>query len=205
MSKLLYIDFDDVLCETALAFTRILPGLFGKSIAFGDIREFDLEVSFDLTPQQHEHLMRVGHEPEFLGGVAPVPGAVEGMRQLKRDDFEIAIVTGRPPHCRGISVDWLSRHGIPFDRMIAVNKYGRFTGQELQQGISLDDLKKIEFCAAVEAAPGMAAFLVGAMKMPVLIFERPWNVGADCTVDGDADRLLRCRDWSTILKALRQT
>lgn len=202
VSKLLYIDFDDVLCETALAFTRILLELFGRRVAFDDIREFDLEVSFSLTPQQHEHLMHVGHEPEFLGSVVPVPGAVDGMRQLKDIGFEIAIVTGRPPHCGEISAEWLTRHGIPFDRVLHVNKYGRLTGSQIKQAITLEKLKEIEFCAAVEDAPGMAAFLVNAMTMPVLVFKRPWNIDAVIGADGNADRLLRCHDWNHILETL---
>jgi len=205
MSKLLYIDFDDVLCETARAFTRILPGLFGRRVAFDKIHEFNLEVSFALTPQEHEHLMRVGHEPEFLGSVAPVPGAVDGMRQLKDLGFEIAIVTGRPPECRDISVDWLRGHGVPFDRVLHVNKYGRLSGTQINQAISLEKMAEIEFYAAIEDAPCMATFLINAMTMPVIVFERPWNQNAAIAVDGNANRLRRCRDWNQILETLTTT
>ena len=205
MSKLLYIDFDDVLCETARAITRILPGLFGRRVAFEAIHEFDLEVSFSLTPQEHEHLMRVGHESEFLGTVDPVPGAVDGMRQLKERDFEIAIVTGRPPECRDISVDWLTRHGVPFDRVLHVNKYGRFAGTQIDQAISLEKIAEVKFHAAIEDAPCMVTYLINTMTMPVIVFERPWNKNAAISLDGNADRLLRCRDWSQILDTLRIT
>ena len=44
-----YLDFDDILCETARAFTGLLHREFGKSVAFEDIHTFNLGESFGLA------------------------------------------------------------------------------------------------------------------------------------------------------------
>jgi hypothetical protein len=73
--KRVYIDFDDVLCETALGFTDIVRDAFGRDVAFDDIHSFDLWKAFDLTRDEYEHLMVLGHKDDFLGTLVAIPGA----------------------------------------------------------------------------------------------------------------------------------
>ena len=57
----IYIDFDDVLCETALAFTRIAKEMFGINVPYREVQFFNLKKTFDLTDSQYEELMKAGH------------------------------------------------------------------------------------------------------------------------------------------------
>jgi hypothetical protein len=45
----IYVDFDDVLCETARALVALLQSHFGRTVAFDDVISFDLAVSFGLN------------------------------------------------------------------------------------------------------------------------------------------------------------
>ena len=50
----IYIDFDDVLCETAEYFTKIAKELFGIDVPYRQVQFFNLQKSFDLNDAQYE-------------------------------------------------------------------------------------------------------------------------------------------------------
>ena len=53
----IYIDFDDVLCETAKNFTKIAKELFGKDVPYSEVQFFNLKKTFDLNDEQYEELI----------------------------------------------------------------------------------------------------------------------------------------------------
>ena len=61
-----YIDFDDVLCETAEYFTKIAKEMFGIDVPYRQVQFFNLQKSFDLNDEQYEALMKAGHLAENL-------------------------------------------------------------------------------------------------------------------------------------------
>lgn len=193
-------DFDDVLCETARGLAGLLFKEFGKTVAFEDITEFNLEKSFSLSKVEIDCLMEKGHQADFLEALSPVPGAIEGLRTWAERDYAVTVVTGRPPSCLDASHAWLSRHGFDVDSMVFVDKYGRMTMDDLSgEAISLDDLVHLEFCLAIEDAPGMASYLVDNMSLPVIVLERPWNASAQIGNGDTEGRLHRCRDWLQVM------
>ena len=201
MNREIYIDFDDILCETARGLAALLAQEFGKTVSFEDITEFNLEKSFSLTATEIDHLMHKGHQPEFLEALQPVPGAIDGLLGWIKKGYTITVVTGRPPSCIDVSHAWLTKHGIEIENMVFVDKYGRMTTDDLSgQAISLDALQRLEFCLAIEDAPGMAAFLLQNMAMPVVVLERPWNAGAEMADRHAENRLHRCRDWTHVIE-----
>ena len=71
---MVYVDFDDVLCETADAFLDVVEREFGRRYAFDDIHFFNLEKSFHLNRDEHDHLMGLIHDPSILRIMEPMPG-----------------------------------------------------------------------------------------------------------------------------------
>ena len=53
-----YIDFDDVLCETAKYFTKIAKELFGIDVPYREVQFFNLKKTFDLSDEQYEEMMK---------------------------------------------------------------------------------------------------------------------------------------------------
>ena len=47
-----YIDFDDVLCETAKYFTVLAKDLFGIVVPYEQVHFFNLQKSFNLNDEQ---------------------------------------------------------------------------------------------------------------------------------------------------------
>lgn len=173
-SRTIYVDMDDVLCETARGCLGIIERVFGKRIAYEQLTDFNLGNSCELSAEETAALYHIVHHPDELLKLEPVKGAITVLNQWIAAGFEIAIVTGRPPVTYEPSLDWLAREGVPYHSFTVVDKYGRFT-TEKTIAVSLPELATRQFALAVEDSPTMATYLAEQMKVPVKLFDRPWN------------------------------
>lgn len=197
----IYIDFDDVLCETARALSAMLKREFGKTVAFEDIFAFDLQKSFDLTAKELEHMMLLGHEPDVLGELDPVDGAIATLQHWAEEGSTITIVTGRPASSYEVSREWLDRHEVPYSGIVFVDKYSRpDPGASPIPVHSLDDLRTMDFCLAIDDSPVMIKFLIEEMRMPMAVLDRPWNSKYPLASE-PTRRVVRCRTWNEIASA----
>ena len=62
----IYVDFDDCLCETGRAFSKLAAELFGKNVPYRNMSFFEMDKTFGLNDAQYEQLMIRGHRPEVL-------------------------------------------------------------------------------------------------------------------------------------------
>ncbi|VFQ44303.1 5' nucleotidase, NT5C type [Desulfoluna butyratoxydans] len=192
MKAPIFVDMDDVIAETTRTYPALVRREFGVEATYEGIADFDLSNSFGLSRNQLAHLFKVVHTPEVLMGFSPVAGARETLAAWQTQGYPIAVVTGRPPETREISLAWLKREKVPFDSFDICDKYGR---HHPRQGpfITLDEVKQRPYTLAVEDSLSMAAFLSGPMEIPTFLFDRPWNrrgrVLTACT---------RCTSWPEI-------
>lgn len=56
----------------------------------------------------------------------------------------------------------------------------------------------MNFCFAIEDSSDMAKFLSHDMKLPVALFDRPWNRNSQFSNPGSAKLIYRCLDWNDI-------
>ena len=173
-SKTIYVDMDDVLCETARGCLEIVERVFGKRVAYEQLTDFNLGNSCELSAEQTAELYHIVHHPDELLRLQPVNGAIAVLNQWMAAGCEIAIVTGRPPATYEPSLDWLVREQVPYHSFTVVDKYGRFKTEETIV-VSLSELATMEFTFAVEDSPTMARYLAEQMKVPVKLLDRPWN------------------------------
>lgn len=202
-SPRIYVDFDDVLCETTRSFVGIVERHFGRRVPFEALHSFDLCESFGLRRDEYAELMRLVHTPEVLSAFEPRAGARQVLEAWTAAGYEIAVMTGRPPSSSLVSRTWLATHGVPHATLSFVDKYGRPdpNPESLRAGsvpvVALDGLAQQAFALAVEDSPEMATFLAGELGVPVALLDRPWNRGrAD-----DVPRIVRCRSWSEVAAA----
>ncbi len=191
-----YVDMDDVLCQTAQHFLTILKRDFGKRFTFEQLTDFDVGEACALTAEEREQLYRIVHQGEELLSIPPIPGAVDVLQQWSAAGHDIAIVTGRPPDTYEPSVQWLKKNGVPHDSILIVDKYGRFA-PDGSQCISLEALMNHSFCWAVEDSPIMAMYLASQMKIPVALLDRPWN-----RKDTSHQLVSRHKNWTEIARAM---
>jgi uncharacterized HAD superfamily protein len=192
----IYVDMDDVLCETARALLAIAEREFGKTIHYDQLNTFEVGEACGLESREIAELFRIAHHPDELLGMAPIEEAAAVLRQWADAGHEIAIVTGRPPTTYEASVEWLHRHRLPYHTVLMVDKYGRFATEDTT-AISLAELATKQFFFAVEDSPTMAKFLAEEMKIPVALLDRPWNRTA-----GEHSLINRYSHWHEIAQAL---
>jgi uncharacterized HAD superfamily protein len=174
VSKNIYVDMDDVLCETARRFLVVIEREFGKQIAYDRLTDFDFETSCGLTVAERARLYDRIHYADEILAIEPIPEAIDVLNRWASAGYQIAIVTGRPPDTYASSIEWLARFQVPYHSFTVVDKYGRFE-TENTVGLTLAELATQKFCWAVEDSLPMAKFLAETMNLPVALLDRPWN------------------------------
>ena len=191
----IYIDFDDVLCETAKYFTKIAKELFGIEVPYRQVQFFNLQKSFDLNAEQYEKLMEAGHTPENLLSYEETPGATKTINKWVDEGHEIFIITGRPFNAYEPSRKWLDEHGLERVPLFCVDKYGRETAeQNFSYNMTLEQLYGMTFDFAVEDSPAAFEHLLHFEHCKVAVFNRPWNWEAELP----NDNFVRCENWQEI-------
>ena len=147
-NRTIYVDMDDVLCETARGLLAIVEREFGKTLIYDQLNNFDVGQACGLQPREVTELFRLAHHPEKLLAMAPIKEAVAVLEQWAAAGHEITIVTGRPPPTYEASLEWLARHRLPYDAFVMVDKYGRFP-TENTIALTLPEFAARKFCFAV--------------------------------------------------------
>ena len=189
-----YIDMDDVLCDTATAYTVLVKQYFGKQFQLEQIHSFNLQKSFALNDEENRHMFELAHRREFTLALQPFEGVSTALSIWKEKGLHLAIVTGRHTCARNDSLDWLHHHAIPYDAFIMVDKYNR-SGTDHSVAISMTTLSLMSFAFAIEDHSDMANYLGTVMKVPVKLFDRPWNRHVQ-----DTETISRFTDWHSLAR-----
>lgn len=193
----IYIDFDDVICETARRFSEIAKEMFGIDVPYSRMCFFNLQKSFGLTDTQYEKLMQAGHLPENLLGYQETPGASGIINQWMDAGQEVFVITGRPFDSYELSRKWLDVHGLGRVPLYCVDKYSRWSSQEKHpNNLTLEELYRMDFDLAVEDSPTAFEHIMHFENCRVAVFDRPWNRDADLP----NERFERCMDWNDVKK-----
>ncbi|MDD5706406.1 MAG: 2-dehydropantoate 2-reductase [Kiritimatiellae bacterium] len=198
----IYVDFDDVLCETARSLSRLAGELYGCRVAYADIRVFDLRDAFLLAPWQYHALMARAHEDDVLRGLRPTPGAVATILEWVGAGHDVQIVTGRPFATRGASLAWLSDQGLSNVPLVHVDKYGREavpSAPAAPRSLTLAEFSRLRFDLAIEDAPEALRLLRAMPDCRTIIYDRPWNRG----VQPSPPAIERCLDWQEVAELAR--
>ena len=95
--RTIYVDMDDVLCETARRFLVVIEREFGKRVSYEQLTDFNLEQAAGLLPEEREKLYETVHYPDEILSIEPIQEAIDVLNRWTGSGYEIAIVTGRPP------------------------------------------------------------------------------------------------------------
>lgn len=195
-----YIDFDDVICETAKFFTIIAKDLFGKEVSYDRVYFFNLQKSFGLSESQYAELMRVGHLPENLLSYEETRGASTTINKWLDEGNDVSIITGRPFDSYEPSRQWLDEHNLNRVPLFCVDKYGREVfNQNCTYNMTLEKLYSMTFDFAIEDSPVSFEHVNHFKNCKVAVFDRPWNKDADFP----GDNFIRCENWQVIDKVFR--
>ena len=118
---------------------------------------------FNWTDQDEELFVEIAYD-KYVDDFSPIPGAVDVINKLKKDGNEIVFVTSRnsihmrKPYER--SFDWLSKHGIMFDKLIDSVKHKGPVLEEEKIDIFIDD------------SIGQTTFVADNYDIDVILFNR---------------------------------
>lgn len=196
----IYVDFDDVLCETAQALAHLAERLFGCRVAYEAIHTFDLRVAFGLSEAQYELLMGQAHEPAFLHGLEPAPAAIATLMGWQRRGCNLTVVTGRPYGCREASDKWFRRHGLANVPVLHVDKYAREPPptKGYERSLTRAEFAAVHFDLAIDDAPVALDLLAGRTGCRTVVFDRPWNRDYRPQT-GSAERCLNWQELATMI------
>lgn len=193
----IYIDFDDVICETGRYFSKLAKELFGIDLPYSQVQFFNLKKAFDLNDEQYDELLTVGHLPEHLLSFEEVLGASETINKWIDAGNEVFVITGRPFDSYEPSRKWLDDHGLNRVPLFCVDKYGRESfNQNCTYSLTLKELYNMTFDLAIEDSPAAFEHVLHFDKCKIAVFNRPWNV----QVDLPSENFVRCNNWEEIEK-----
>ena len=197
-----YVDFDDVICETARDLSALALRLYGIRVPYLAIRAFDLHEAFGLDDAQYLRLMAEAHSREFVLGYAETPGAAATLNKWVDEGHEVEIVTGRPFITAAASREWLDAHGLSRLPIIHVDKYGREppAAPGAPRALTLEEFAVRQYDFAVEDSPAALAHLAKMGSCLTAVFSRPWNVGTPLPTDA----FVRCANWTEVDARLNQ-
>jgi 5'(3')-deoxyribonucleotidase len=193
----IYIDFDDVLCETARHLSVLARELFDRNVPYEAISGFDLQQAFDLSAAEIDSLMEYAHREDFLTHLDPAPGSLEAIRTLEASGHELAIVTGRPSTSHDGSCGWLSKHGLSHLGLIYLDKYGRAPANPppgAPKTLNRDEFATLHFDVAIDDSPTALDLLAHRQNCTVIVYDRPWNRGYS-----PAANMRRSDSWQEIV------
>lgn len=195
----IYIDFDDVICETAKSFCQIADRLFGIKKPYNEVHFFNLQQSFGLTDNQYDALMKEGHLPEILLSYEETDGASISINKIVDAGHNVKIITGRPFDSYEPSRQWLDNHNLSRLPLFCVDKYGReIFNQNSTFNMTLNDLYAMSFDLAIEDSPAAFKHLEHFGNCKVAVFDRPWNKDAILP----SDNYIRVKNWDQIVSLL---
>jgi len=178
MNMRIYIDFDDVLCETARHLSELARELFNRDVPYEAISGFNLQEAFALSAAEIDDLMDHAHRAAFLERLAPAPGGVEAVRALESRGHELTIVTGRPSSSHDGSCGWLRKHGLAHLHILYFDKYGRAPERpppDAPKTLSRDEFAEFHFDVAIDDSPAALDLLAPRRDCVVIVYDRPWN------------------------------
>jgi 5'(3')-deoxyribonucleotidase len=197
----IYVDFDDVLCETAAALAVLARELYGRTVAFEQIHTFDLRTAFLLDETQYQELMERAHSPAFLRGLVPIAGAVACLEAWQRQEQEVVVVTGRPAFTHRVTQAWLNQQGLAALPVWYVDKYNRSypADPEAPPFLPLPVLLREHFDLVIDDSPMALDAMQQRPAGHTIVFDRPWNRTYPCA----GARIARCRGWHEIATFFR--
>lgn len=191
----IYIDFDDVICETAKHFTILAKELFGVDVPYSQVQFFNLQKAFDIDDKQYDELMKAGHLPENLLAYEETLDASKTINKWVDEGHEVMVITGRPFDSYEPSRKWLDDHNLERIPLFCVDKYGRENfNQGCSYSMTLAELYEMTFDFAIEDSPNAFEHVMHFENCKVAVFNRPWNAN----VQLPNDNFVRCDGWHEI-------
>jgi len=200
----IYVDFDDVIAETARNLADLLRREYGRKVQYKDIKYFDLKRSFHLSEAEYHQFMERAHEADVLVDLDETPDACGTLLGWLDDGLEPIVVTGRPASSYDETRAWLDKRGLTDLAVIHLDKYGRNLGppNPAVSTLRIEDIRQMQFDLAIDDAPEALDLLAESRLCPIVIYGRPWNRDYQSSVrDVEMQRVTNWRELDRLVRS----
>ena len=163
----LCVDIDNVVAATDEVMRCVIREYTqgGVDLGYEDVVEFDYWKCGDkkgrsITREEWPGVHELFSEPENILGIAPMPGAREGVQRLA-DRYEIHLASSRLPKAHDATRKWLAGYAIPYDTLSFV-EHGQKHAVLCEAAAAVED----DYEQAVAFAE---------QAVPAYLLEHPWN------------------------------
>ncbi|EPQ61079.1 hypothetical protein GLOTRDRAFT_69266 [Gloeophyllum trabeum ATCC 11539] len=180
------VDLDDVLCQTNAYIADWHNRNYGSKMSLDDFHYYHYwKNPYWGTPDETNEKVKKFYEGGEILKAEPVPGALEGVTNLRELGYRLIIVTARMRKLLETSWKWLEEHfpGV-FESVICIGQFEEISEDEGHEIVT--KLTKAEVCRSLPATLLIDDSLDNALSpqqphthkpIPVLLFGTyPWNV-----------------------------
>lgn len=166
------VDIDGVLADLIPALLQYHNDQYGSNFIPEQVTDYRLTTMWGGTLEEEITKVYAFYLSDRFPHIQPVPGAVDGIRRLKKD-HQLSVITSRPEHIIDLTEQWLTRY-FPeaFGDVHHTSQYSIHGGSQKKHDIcrelNIDFLVEDNLEYALEAAK---------QGVSVIVLDYPWNQG----------------------------
>jgi len=187
------IDIDNTICDSYPAYLEKYNLKYQKEVQLSEALDF--YYLNDLTNKEGAEFGNLIDElvlsEEFQISLTPMAKAQKVIRDWTKQGHLVHYVTSRPVQMRKVTANWLEKHGF-WHKGTRLDLFDEKKGFKSDVDYKVSVAEKFGISVFIEDAGQIAK----AMKIPVFLFDRPWNQGKLPA------NVLRVKSWSQIREML---
>lgn len=180
MSRTILVDIDGVVANLLPAWVEIYNQRYNDDLRPGDITQWNM-TQF-VKPECGKDIYKILFEEELYEQVDPIPGAREGIEQLRETGHRVVFLSSGNEVSRGAKIRWLREHGFIEPASQNPNARGVINAEEEDKELIRGDLMIDDYVGNLEQT-----------EMPGVLFGAPYN-------QQHADRFPRVKNWDELLQ-----
>jgi len=184
------IDIDGVLGDSDRIFRKYIKKYFGFNLTRQDVKDFFYEKVLGIPQKEMEKFWQDFTDKKGWQEIPLLRGAKTALDYLKTK-YQIIIITSRPDAIKDLTLKWLEKNDIPYDKIYFVEeKKGENKLQKiLSNGLLIKTFIEDRLDISLE-------FVKEGIK--VLLFDYPWNK-TEQKIDSN---IIRINGWKEALSYL---
>lgn len=172
MSRVIAVDFDDVIFDCNGTLCQFHNERYGTNYTVSDIDSWDLANLWGVSAEEEDRRIREYVTTDFHAGAPLIEGARAGLTELKKLGYKVIFVTSRGESIQPQTEAWMKKNieGL-YDSVYYTNHFDK---EHPNRVTKADACHEIGAGVLIEDAIHHAENVAGS-NIPVLLMDQPWN------------------------------
>jgi uncharacterized HAD superfamily protein len=155
------LDIDGVIVDYVHHVLPLLSEICNRTVNYEDITHRDITKCLDIDDKKAAYFWEQIFNTDLLLYSNPIKGAIEGLSALGR--HEIWLITGRPESMRNLTLSWLDKNSVKYDRIV------------FESNKTVGNLSHERNCAVFVEDQLEVGVSLAAAGIFTLLLDQPWN------------------------------